>query len=376
MNFIFWQNINSVHQSAFFNAAALNQNNKITLIVSDHLMHERSLMGWKEPSLANVNLVKFDAQLDWKKIILENNSKESIHIFSGISAFKKVQMAFDYAVKNGCKTAILTEALDFRGVKGVLRYLRGFIHKMKYDKHITFVLAIGSNCVEQFKRWGFDKAKIFEWAYTIEKVNIVIKPMDGEPYKIIYAGSLLHLKGIDLLIKSLSALHADRYNFDIYTSNSFSNSYEKGIKSLILKNQKIKLFPFIDNNLLKQKISEYDLLVLPSRYDGWGGVVSEAIMIGTPVLVSENCGSHTVVNNNSIAGKIIKELTVSGIARDLHQLIQKGKQNPTDRELLIEWANAHISGKAMANYFEGIMENIKNGGLKPNAPWVKGHQIE
>ena len=40
-----------------------------------------------------------------------------------------------------------------------------------------------------------------------------------------------------------------------------------------------------------------DVLVLPSRFDGWGAVVNEALMVGTPVICSDRCGASDVIEN-------------------------------------------------------------------------------
>ncbi|MFM2347075.1 MAG: hypothetical protein RL654_1828 [Pseudomonadota bacterium] len=39
----------------------------------------------------------------------------------------------------------------------------------------------------------------------------------------------------------------------------------------------------------------YDLLVLPSHYDGWGVVVNEALCAGVPVLCSDQVGARVLV---------------------------------------------------------------------------------
>ena len=41
-------------------------------------------------------------------------------------------------------------------------------------------------------------------------------------------------------------------------------------------------------------IAQYDLLVLPSHYDGWGVVVNEALCEGVPVVCSDTAGAGAV----------------------------------------------------------------------------------
>ena len=51
---------------------------------------------------------------------------------------------------------------------------------------------------------------------------------------------------------------------------------------------------------IPEVICESDCLVLPSRYDGWGAVISEALMVGTPVICSDNCGAANVVTASNV----------------------------------------------------------------------------
>lgn len=47
-----------------------------------------------------------------------------------------------------------------------------------------------------------------------------------------------------------------------------------------------------------------DVLVLPSWHDGWGAVVSEALMAGTPAIASDACGSAGVVRASGVGGGV------------------------------------------------------------------------
>ena len=53
-------------------------------------------------------------------------------------------------------------------------------------------------------------------------------------------------------------------------------------------------------------IQEADCLVLPSRHDGWGAVVCESLMVGTPVICSDACGSSEVVQASGVGGIFLK----------------------------------------------------------------------
>lgn len=53
----------------------------------------------------------------------------------------------------------------------------------------------------------------------------------------------------------------------------------------------------MENKQVQSFIANCDILVLPSVYDGWGAVVNEALIQGTPVVCSEDCGASTLLKD-------------------------------------------------------------------------------
>jgi glycosyltransferase involved in cell wall biosynthesis len=47
---------------------------------------------------------------------------------------------------------------------------------------------------------------------------------------------------------------------------------------------------------------DHDVLVLPSRFDGWGVVVNEAVACGRAVIVTRRCGSAGTLALNNVNG--------------------------------------------------------------------------
>lgn len=56
-------------------------------------------------------------------------------------------------------------------------------------------------------------------------------------------------------------------------------------------------------NKVHQMMHRFDVLVLPSRYDGWGAVINEALQRGLYVICSNRCGAKALVVNDKI-GKV------------------------------------------------------------------------
>ncbi len=141
MDFVFWQNIISIHQSAFLEALAKQQGvGKVMLVVEHELTPVRKSMGWETPELNGVEVVMSPSDRQVTDIVFEK--KHAVHVMGGIRIGRMIAKAFDACIKNKCRIGIMTEPYDDAGLKGRLRKAKYTLYRMRYFKHIGFVLAI------------------------------------------------------------------------------------------------------------------------------------------------------------------------------------------------------------------------------------------
>ena len=83
----------------------------------------------------------------------------------------------------------------------------------------------------------------------------------------------------------------------------------------------IKTLNKFDNQKINDLISDHDVLVLPSKFDGFGFVVSEAIDSKVYVIVSNTVGSKDLIHNGKI-GAVFKNNSLSELKNllNLHYL--------------------------------------------------------
>ncbi len=136
-----------------------------------------------------------------------------------------------------------------------------------------------------------------------KKLNIKI-PKDfnkKSKFKMISVGSLEIQKGHDILIKSLKKLK----NIDFYLFIVGKGSQKKSLEKLIVDCELTKrIFLLGELKNPYNLISKSDLFILPSRWEGFGHVIVESMVLGTPVL-SSNCksGPNEIITNN-VSGKL------------------------------------------------------------------------
>src|SRR5690606_29512487 len=96
-----------------------------------------------------------------------------------------------------------------------------------------------------------------------------------------------------------------------------------------------------------------DCLVLPSRHDGWGAVVSEALMAGTPAICSDRCGAAGVVRASGCGG-VFPAGDAGALAAVLKNVIAQGRPTPARRRLIAYWASC-LGAAEGAAYLAAIL---------------------
>ena len=116
-------------------------------------------------------------------------------------------------------------------------------------------------------------------------------------------------------------------------------------------------------------MTKADCLVLPSRHDGWGAVVSEALMAGTPVICSDTCGSAGVVRSSGY-GDVFASGDLESLLSSLKIIMSKGHLPSVERRGLANWAKS-LGAEAGAEYLMEIFDHMDGCTQRPLPPWQK-----
>jgi glycosyltransferase involved in cell wall biosynthesis len=78
------------------------------------------------------------------------------------------------------------------------------------------------------------------------------------------------------------------------------------------------------NGEVRHAIAASDCCVVPSRHDGWGMVVNEALIAGTPVVCSDGCGAAAMIDDPA-GGMKVPAGRVRPLAEALQRSLSAGK---------------------------------------------------
>lgn len=356
MNFIFWQNILSPHQIDFLHS--LSKRYSVTLVVETIQDEYRKKDGWEIPNIGSIDVIVNPSNDEIVKLF---KNKEDIHVFSGISAYPIVYRGFKKAIKNKSRIGIFSEPINFSGYKGFFKLLRGKYQCIRFNKNIDFIATTGDLGVKTYKTFGYSVNKIFQWGYFVKQKTLKILEKENS---VAFVGQLINRKQI---------LHLARI---FLTNNGYGfrklkiigkGPLEKSIKDISSDN--IEFFGRLSNNETLDIITSSKLLILPSLFDGWGVVVNEALLCGTPVIASSNVGASVLLKESR--GDIFEV----GNLKQLDHLLYKWSNkimSKEDYDSIQNWAKKSISPEIATDYFLKIIDYSYGAKKeKPEAPWIR-----
>lgn len=115
-------------------------------------------------------------------------------------------------------------------------------------------------------------------------------------------------------------------------------------------------------------MASLDLLVLPSRHDGWGAVVTEALLAGTPAICSDACGAAEAVRASGLGG-VFKSGDIDSLRHILRRSLDTLPRTRAIRAQIAAWAHSSFSIQAGARYLDAIVRHLYGGAPRPLPPW-------
>jgi glycosyltransferase involved in cell wall biosynthesis len=130
--------------------------------------------------------------------------------------------------------------------------------------------------------------------------------------KLLYVGNLNYTKGVDILIRAITLLPEDRQvQLTIVGEGQMRSELEKLCVNLRLTDR-IQFVGAVQHSEISQWMSRSNLLVIPSRSEGFGMVAVEAMASGLPVAATNIGGLREIITPET--GVLADSVTPSDIA--------------------------------------------------------------
>jgi len=364
-SFWFWQRIVSPHMAGLATALC-QQGYAVKYIAEQTISKSRTAQGWSLPDLGKVRL-----ELAPKATRMKRLAKQSpdgvIHICQGIRGNGLISVAQSELTRRGVYQWIIMETVDDVGLIGLAKrfeYKRLF---RMHHRHISGVLAIGHRTSDWVVARSVPKERVYPFAYFLpeQKLSTHNNLLKDGPFRILFVGQFIKRKKLDLLIKALALFSTKDIELVVVGAGPLEEILSQQAEATLPG--KVKWLGKLKNIEAREVMAKVDCLVLPSRHDGWGAVVSEALMVGTPVICSDQCGSAGVVKASGFGGVFANE-NLSQLSSLLDKSYTLGKINIGTRSALARWARC-LGAHAGSLYLTSIFDHRFGESTRPLPPW-------
>jgi glycosyltransferase involved in cell wall biosynthesis len=370
VNWIFWQNIVSPHLSPIARALASMPDQTVTVVAQDEMPERRSVMGWQTPDCSPARVLIGPTDADVERLSAGNRGQPSVHLLSGLAGVALNRRVLPRLARTKAIIGLVSEGADNRGAMGIARRAKYNLDRHLIGKNLDFILAMGQLGIRWFESAGYDLSWMFPFAYVTERpLSTLENRNEGDKpgtFRILYLGRFIPWKDGVTAIRALKRLSNSAWQFDLIGDGPDLQVWKQAAEASGVADR-IHFRPAVDNRMIGNLFEYADLLLLPSRKDGWGAVVNEALMSGVPVICSDTCGAADLLRE-PWRGSIFKAGSVESLRGKLQGWIERGRRTEESSARIREWSSV-LEGPRVAQYLVEVVEYVRSGGVRPSPPW-------
>jgi glycosyltransferase involved in cell wall biosynthesis len=228
------------------------------------------------------------------------------------------------------------------------------------------IWGIGSWAVVEWRReFGGDRL-YFNVPYfsNLERFRFPFREL-REPgrRKILYSGSLIDRKGVDLLATAFSMIAREFPGVSLTVVGTGTREDEMRAKLGHLSDR-VTFEGFKPWDELPPVYRDADLLCAPSRYDGWGLIVPEGLASGLPVIATDRTGSAHDLIDPGINGWIVSAGELDSLLVALREAVTLNSDRFTQMSLESSRSVAgHSLERGASRFVEACRETLAAFGM-------------
>ncbi len=194
----------------------------------------------------------------------------------------------------------------------------------------TFLAGIGSLAVESYRQ-RFPGLRVVNIPYHCRLDAFQqrrARPGSGENgvLRILFCGQMIARKGLDVLLEAFGQVAADNGRVELVLVGR-----EAGLAEMLGRlpqdiRARVDYRGFKAPGDLPEEFERADLFVLPSRHDGWGVVVNQALGAGLPIICTDAVGAAHDLVRPGINGVIVPTGDAAALAGAMSSLLRQPEQ--------------------------------------------------
>lgn len=372
-----WMNMPSPYQSRFFEALAAQPGVRVRLIYAYPISEDREALGWKrvdDDASYEIVMLRFPAilRVAWLAWVCRNDF-QIVNSLWAVPVFAPVTLL--HSVVGWRPLLIHSEASDPTLKRGWLRTCtRNAIGRLTALTRRFSVLAISTAAGRQYRSLGFRPDRVYPFGYFNGAISRPVASPVSPGSRLVFVGQLIKRKGWRVLLEAMRDLWkcCPDLTLDVIGTGPEESLMRRSCEEV--GEARVSFIGPVEAALIPEHIKNYDLLVLPSSFDGWGLVINEALMVGVPVVVSTGCGASCLVENG-VNGFTVAPEDPDALREGLRRFLSLDTESRLQMRTAALASATGLSLESAADYVVRCFEHA-DGMLpaKPTPPWLASRE--
>ncbi|MBE7512612.1 MAG: glycosyltransferase family 4 protein [Anaerolineales bacterium] len=231
----------------------------------------------------------------------------------------------------------------------------------------AYMFTVAEPALALYPTFGYPVDHLYPLAYH-RRARPLPNGEKSSGVEIVFAGQLIERKGVDILIQAIRPLFAEFPALRLTLIGSGGD--REALERLAADSPAITFTGALPYDQIEGRIAAARLFVLPSRWDGWGLVVNEALSVGVPVLCSDQCGAAAVIRRG-VNGDIFPAENVMALRERLREFLSHPQQW-TAMSAAARATSETLSAEQSAAYMMRVFQHLKEQHpTKPTPPWIE-----
>jgi glycosyltransferase involved in cell wall biosynthesis len=366
-------NMPSFHQDGLFNALSRSDEIELRVVFARETTIDRQELGWTAAARDYSHRILPDHLKIWSAVRLAWSERDRLHIVNGIWAEPSFAAALSVLGLAGSRVVVYAEAPDCRQAQtGVRAFFRRTFARWVAKRVLGF-LAVSRFAEQFYTQLGFARERVYPFGY-FQTPNACTgsfpDPAPAQSTEVIFVGQLIPRKGVDLLLEAIRPLFGEHPNLflSLIGDGAESRSLQNSARALGIA-AAVNFEGTVSSNRIQSRLASADVLVLPSRWDGWGMVVNEALSAGVPVIASDHCGAADLVQHG-VNGYVFRSEDVEDLRGCLRRFLEAKDRRVDIRSAAANTGRA-VSAESAAPYLIGCLKHMTGASsTRPIPPWT------
>lgn len=177
--------------------------------------------------------------------------------------------------------------------------------------------------------------------------------------RFLFSGSLSLRKGADVVAEAIQYLSDNEHNFEVHIAGKgpLTSCFEKLTKNA---REKVTLYGFLQLNEIPDAYCKADILIFPSRHDGWGMTLPEGLAAGMPAISTTQTGAAVDMIRDGVNGILLKNIDKEHLANAMLMFIKNPDLIPKMGSNAIETAKRYTH-QIGAHIFTDMIKRVCDG---------------